>query len=104
MAKGIKTGGRELGTPNKTTAETRLIIKSILDRELEKLPQYIDSITKPEIKARIIIDLLPYIVTKVQNEPIEVNSEGIIVRVIREKEHDTNKSLITLSNGTEIEL
>jgi hypothetical protein len=104
MAKGIKTGGRELGTPNKTTAETRLIIKSILDRELEKLPQYIDSITKPEIKARIIIDLLPYIVTKVQSEPIEVNSNGILVRVVREETKKPEQNLITLSNGTQIEL
>ena len=34
MAKGIKTGGREIGTPNKTTSELRKTLKHIVDDEL----------------------------------------------------------------------
>jgi len=38
MAKGIKTGGREQGTPNKLTKELRSILKNILAKEMETIP------------------------------------------------------------------
>ena len=34
MAKGIKTGGRTAGTVNKTTKETRTILKNVINNEL----------------------------------------------------------------------
>lgn len=67
MAKGKKTGGRERGTPNKITNETREIVKTILSKELPNLQTYISEIERPEIKARLLIDLLPYVTPKFQN-------------------------------------
>ena len=71
MAKGIKTGGRNKGTPNKVTSETRNIIHSILTEELPNLRTYISEIEKPEIRAKLLIDLLPFIVPKYQNLSIQ---------------------------------
>lgn len=66
--KGIKTGGRQLGTPNKTTKELREKLKSIIDLELEKLPNYFNELDTPN-KLDLIIKLIPYVLPKVT--PIE---------------------------------
>ena len=50
MAKGFKTGGRELGTPNKTTSELRKVLKHMVDDELQNLQ---DNINELEPKERI---------------------------------------------------
>jgi len=65
MAKGIKTGGRDQGTPNLLTKEMRAILKSVIAMELETLP---DTLTKlePEKRLEVIIKLLPYILPKVE--------------------------------------
>lgn len=91
MAKGKKTGGRERGTPNRITNETREIVKTILRIELPNLQTYISEIERPEIKARILIDLLPYVTPKYQSIDfgIETIDNGKIIRVIREDESET---------------
>jgi len=65
MAKGLKTGGREQGTPNLLTNEMRIILKGIIAKELESLP---DTIVKlePEKRIEVLIKLLPYIMPKVE--------------------------------------
>jgi len=60
MAKGRKTGGRKAGTPNKLTREMREVLKSILEKEIEKLPELLASL-KPERRAEIICRLLPFV-------------------------------------------
>ncbi len=50
MAKGIKTGGREQGTPNKLTTELRAVLKDLLHRELAALPENLE---KLETKDRL---------------------------------------------------
>jgi hypothetical protein len=76
MAKGIKTGGRQAGTPNKLTKEIRAILKDFLYNELELLPDHLDSL-EPKERIEIIIKLLPYILPKVnpvshkENEPLD---------------------------------
>lgn len=64
MARGKKTGGRNKGTPNKLTTETRNIIHSLLSEELPNLRKYISEVKKPELKAKLLIDLLPYSLPK----------------------------------------
>ena len=65
MANGFKTGGREIGTPNKTTSELRIALKHIVDDELQILQ---DNITELQPKERIdlLIKLLPDVMPKVQ--------------------------------------
>lgn len=64
MARGKKTGGRSKGTPNKLTTQTRNIIHSLLSEELPNLRKYISQVEKPELKAKLLIDLLPYSLPK----------------------------------------
>jgi hypothetical protein len=61
MAKGIKTGGRNKGTPNKTTKEVRETLKTILLHEIEQLPDLLAQIEDPEKRVSLSIRLLPYI-------------------------------------------
>ena len=65
MAKGIKTGGREIGTPNKTTSELRKTLKHIVDDELQILQDNINEL-QPKERIDLLIKLLPYVMPKVQ--------------------------------------
>ena len=65
MAKGIKTGGREIGTPNKTTSELRKTLKLIVDDELQILQDNINEL-QPKERIDLLIKLLPYVMPKVQ--------------------------------------
>lgn len=69
--KGIKTGGRQLGTPNKTTKELREKLKAIIDIELTNLPQYFCEIDA-QSKLDLLVKLIPYVLPKVA--PIESNA------------------------------
>ena len=70
----IKTGGRAKGTENETTKETREVLRAIIAEELEKLPGYLAAITKPEVKAKLIIDLLPFVVPKLNSVDANINT------------------------------
>lgn len=78
MAKGFKTGGRELGTPNKTTSELRRVLKHIVDDELQSLQNNINEL-EPKERIELLIKLLPYVMPKVQTvsardgEPIGID-------------------------------
>ena len=63
MAKGVKTGGRQKGTPNLLTGTTKEIIGNIVLRELQRLPALMDQLD-PKEKADCILKLLPYILPK----------------------------------------
>lgn len=65
MAKGIKTGGREIGTPNRITSEMRAVLKNIIAEELEKLPETFKAM-EPKDRAEAIIKLMPYVFPKVE--------------------------------------
>jgi hypothetical protein len=63
---GKKYGGREAGTPNKTTKETREALKKIIDDELEYLPELLKSM-KPYQRADVLTKLIQYILPKPEN-------------------------------------
>jgi len=66
MAKGTKTGGREVGTPNKLTKELRVILKNLLHKELEGLPDHLNTL-EPRDRIELLIKFLPYALPKVNN-------------------------------------
>jgi hypothetical protein len=66
MATGIKTGGRTKGTPNRTTTETKQILKNIVSAEIDNINGLLDKL-EPKERLDVIIRLLPYILPK-QNE------------------------------------
>lgn len=70
MAKGIKTGGRESGTPNKLTFDMREALKTILEKEIKILPQLLEKMN-PEKRADLLSRLLPFVTPKMQNIALE---------------------------------
>tara|TARA_B100000287_G_C20255767_1_gene631935 strand:- start:201 stop:440 length:240 start_codon:yes stop_codon:yes gene_type:complete len=76
--KGIKTGGRTKGTPNKITNEIRKKLKNIVDNELDILEESIKHLDSKE-RLEILIKLIPYVVPKVQTvsskegEPLQLD-------------------------------
>ena len=65
MAKGIKTGGREQGTPNRLTRELREALKNLLAKEIESIPDHLSQL-EPKDRLEMITKLLPYVLPKVE--------------------------------------
>ena len=65
MAKGIKTGGREKGTPNRLTKELRTVLKDFMYNELQALPDHLNKL-EPKERIEILIKMMPYILPKIQ--------------------------------------
>ena len=63
MAKGKKTGGRVKGTPNKTTAEMREMLKALITAEMQSLPALLSEM-KPSDRVNAIIRIMAYIMPK----------------------------------------
>tara|TARA_B100000768_G_C11204158_1_gene343071 strand:- start:282 stop:521 length:240 start_codon:yes stop_codon:yes gene_type:complete len=63
--KGEKTGGRTIGTPNKTTKEIRTVLKGVINNELQNIETLISEMT-PKERLGIIIKLIPYVLPKVE--------------------------------------
>ena len=70
--KGKKTGGREQGTCNTLTKELRSILKGIIAKELEAIPETLQNI-EPEKRLEIVLKLLPFVLPKVENVPMGIN-------------------------------
>lgn len=74
--KGIKTGGRKKGTPNKMTKELRAILKDVLFNQLESLDVTLNEL-EPKERIEITIKLMAYAFPKLQtihhttNEPYD---------------------------------
>ena len=65
-----KTGGRKKGTPNKVTADMREWLSAIIQENAEKLESDISTLDSKE-RWDIIKGLLPYVVTKKTEEPVD---------------------------------
>lgn len=78
MAIGVKTGGRTVGTVNKTTKEIRTVLKSVINNELLNIETLLSELPTKE-RLELIIKLIPYVLPKVENvnyslgEPIDTN-------------------------------
>lgn len=62
----LKTGGREKGTPNKTTAEVKQMLKAILENQLEILDKNKNELTNTE-RIALAKALLPFTLPKLQS-------------------------------------
>lgn len=89
MATGIKTGGRAKGTPNRTTAETKELLQSIISNELDNILVLLQKL-EPKERIDAVIKLLPYIVPKQQEIAIDNKPmiNGITVTIVNPTEDD----------------
>jgi DNA topoisomerase VI subunit B len=60
-----KTGGRQIGTPNKVTTDLRSLLKEIVSEELDHLQSHIQEMPD-EQRTQILLKLLPYVTPKTQ--------------------------------------
>lgn len=76
--KGIKTGGRQKGTPNKLTKELREVLKNVIYNQLENLEETLNEL-EPKERLEMIVKLMAYTLPKIQtisqttNEPLDFN-------------------------------
>jgi hypothetical protein len=75
MAKGIKTGGREAGTPNKLTKEIRAVLKNILHQEIELLSEHFQKLETKD-RLELLVKLLPFALPKVDSESYRIGEGG----------------------------
>jgi hypothetical protein len=80
MKKREKTGGRTKGTPNRTTHETKKIIRAIVDEELANIPIMLSKL-EPYERINAITKLLPYVVPR-QSEVKGVQTSNEIQPII----------------------
>lgn len=86
---GKKFGGRKTGTPNKTTKETRELLQSIIQNELENLPTLLEELT-PNQKADIICKLMQFVIAK-PTVSIEMTEKLNVVKILPEWLNDQNQ-------------
>ena len=75
MAKGIKTGGRTKGTPNKTTAEIREKYTLLLDNNLDRLQDDIDAL-EPKDRIKTLLQLSKFVIPSLRATEITSNDEN----------------------------
>ena len=82
MAKGVKTGGRQKGTPNKLTGSVKEMLTQFVTNEVQHLPTLLNKL-EPKEKIDFIVKLLPYIIPKMS--PVESQKE--------QNKHERNRML-----------
>lgn len=85
MALGTKTGGRQKGSPNKTTAEIRQFYQKLLSSNMELLQSDLDSL-EPLQRIKILIELSKFVIPVLK--ATELNIEG-----------PNNSNIISLGSG-----
>jgi hypothetical protein len=79
MAKGIKTGGRQQGTPNRLTKEIRSVLKDFVHKEMEMLPEHMETLEN-EARIQLLIKIIPFVLPRIKevshkdDEPFEFES------------------------------
>ena len=79
MAKGIKTGGRQKGTPNRLTKEIRNVLKDFVHKEMQLLPDHFETLQN-EARIQLLIKIIPFVlprekqVSHTDDEPFEFES------------------------------
>lgn len=88
-----KTGGRQIGTPNRTALETKILLQSIVNNELDDIVSLLEQLTAKE-RLDAIIKLLPYIVPK-QLEAIKEDVPGkeFTVKIIDNDQIEESRKL-----------
>lgn len=63
--KGLKTGGRGEGTPNKITKDIREALQIILEAEITELPKTLNKL-EPRERIEVVVKLLQFAIPKLK--------------------------------------
>jgi hypothetical protein len=84
MAKGIKTGGREAGTPNRNTAEMRELINQFISNNWERVQTDFDKL-EPKDRLQFFERLMQYSVPKLQSVNHEFELEAKLEKLTEDE-------------------
>ena len=89
MARGIKTGGRQTGTPNRTTTEIREHFQNLISENLEQLNNDLKEL-EPIQRLKIIIELSKFVVPTLKATDLSLSDNDeenfkqiVITRIIK---------------------
>ena len=89
MARGIKTGGRTVGTPNKTTSEIREHFQNLITENLGQLNQDLKEL-EPLQRLKMIIELSKFVVPTLKATDLSLSDNDeekfnqiVITRIIK---------------------
>ena len=54
-----KKGGRKQGIPNKSTKQIRELLTSVLQEEIERIPEHFNAITDPKQRLGVLVNYCP---------------------------------------------
>jgi len=84
MTKGLKTGGRIKGTPNKRTQEAMQKLEELGCDPIEGMARIaMDKSNSIELRAKMYSELAPYIFPKRKAMDINSNSDGLTIVIDR---------------------
>lgn len=76
-----KTGGRIKGVPNKTTAETKELIQSVVSNQMESVDVLLNKL-EPKERIDAIIKLLPFVIPKQSTIEIDNKEENVFFKTV----------------------
>lgn len=71
----LKTGGRQKGTPNKNTMETREMFKQLLEQNIDSLQSDIDQL-EPFQRVKVLLDLAKFVVPTLKAMELKDTDSG----------------------------
>ena len=82
MAKGIKTGGRKPGTPNKRTSELAAMLAQAVGEDFDPVVELAILAQAPDtpidLRAKVLADIAPYVRPRLKNSEISGAGGGSI--------------------------
>jgi len=72
------------GKPNKLTKQTKDLLASFVNQNMEQAQEMFDEITKPEEKLKILVSLLKYVVPTLNSVTVNDEAGNNVVRQILE--------------------
>lgn len=81
MAKGVKTGGRQKGSPNKLTIEFRETVRQLLEDNAENIALWLGQVAKEDPNAALdkIVRLAEYAAPKLARTEVTGRDGGPVV-------------------------
>jgi len=84
MAKGIKTGGRKKGTPNKSQQDVQVLLDAVF-KQVDPIEKLVNLLHKPldaGVEARVLLRLLEYRYGQPRQEISGLNGGALQIQIV----------------------
>ena len=83
MAQGRKTGGRQKGTPNRTTVEIREALAAFTSANVSRMSEWLHAVEDPARKLELLLRALEYVTPKQSRQELAADAEGTLLDALR---------------------